>query len=71
MTGDWFVIQDIHVRADSPTRDTRCNDQPAGLRYGIFVDAGSQHGVIRRILATELFTGVRIARGASDQPDPR
>ncbi len=66
VTGDWFVIQDIHVRADPPTHDARCNDQPAGLRYGIFVDRGSQHGIIQRILATELFTGVRIARGASD-----
>ena len=65
MTGDWFVISDLHVRADPPTHDTRCNGQPAGVRYGIFVDKGSQHGIIRNILATELYTGVRIAAGAS------
>ncbi len=66
VTGDWFVIQDVHVRADPPTYDLRCDRQPAGVRYGIYVESGSQHGVIRHILATELFTGVRIARGASD-----
>ena len=38
VTGDWFVIQDLHVRADPPTRDARCDRQPAGVRYGIFVD---------------------------------
>ncbi len=65
VTGDWFVISDLHVRADPPTRDARCNGQPAGVRYGIFVDKGSEHGVIRDILATELYTGVRIAQGAS------
>lgn len=65
VTGSWFVIQDVHVRADAPTRDVQCDGQRAGVRYGIFVDAGSQYGVIRDILATELNTGVRIARGAS------
>ena len=65
VTGDWFVISDLHLRADPPTRDARCDGQPAGLRYGIFVDKGSEHGVIRDILATELYTGVRIAQGAS------
>lgn len=66
VTGSWFVIQDVHVRADPPTVDIKCKDQPAGMRFGIFVDAGSRHGVIRDILATELFTGVRIQQGASD-----
>lgn len=65
VTGDWFVIRDIHVRADPPTRDVQCDGQPAGVRYGIFVDAGSEHGVITGIRATDLFTGVRISRGAS------
>ncbi len=65
VTGSWFVIQDIHVRADPVTRDPRCDDHPAGVRFGIFVAPGSEHGVIQRIRATELFTGVRISRGAS------
>ncbi|MBX3029839.1 MAG: hypothetical protein KF809_06740 [Chloroflexi bacterium] len=53
------------MRADPVTRDPRCDAHPAGVRFGIFVAAGSQHGIIQRILATELFTGVRISRGAS------
>ena len=65
VTGDWFVIEDVHVRADPPTHDVGCDRQPAGVRYGIFVESGSRHGIIRDILATELNTGVRIARGAS------
>jgi hypothetical protein len=65
VTGDWFVIQDVHVRADPPTHDLGCDRQPAGVRYGVFVESGSRHGIIRDILATELNTGVRIARGAS------
>jgi len=66
VTGDWFVIQDVHVRADPPTHDLGCDRQPAGVRYGIYVESGSTHGIIRDILATELNTGIRIARGASD-----
>ena len=65
VTGDWFVIQDVHVRADPPTHDIGCDRQPAGVRYGIFVESGSRHGIIREVLATELNTGIRIARGAS------
>jgi hypothetical protein len=65
VTGSWFIIQDLHVRADPPTHDQACHRQPAGVRFGIYVDAGSHHGVIRRILATELYIAVRIARGAS------
>ena len=30
VTGDWFVIQDVHVRADPPTHDVGCDRQPAG-----------------------------------------
>lgn len=66
VTGDWFVIKDVHVRADPPTHDVGCDRQPAGVRFGIFVENGSKHGIIRDIVATELFVGVRIARGASD-----
>ncbi len=65
VTGSWFIIEDIRVRADPPTHDLACDRQPAGVRYGIYVDDGSRHGIIRRVLATELYTGVRIARGAS------
>ncbi len=66
ITGSYVTVEDVHVRADPPTVDTACRNQPAGVRFGIRVRSGAAHVLVRDTLVTELYGGVRLDPGSHD-----
>lgn len=62
--GSWLVIEGLAARADPVTRDTQCENAPAGRRTGFRLVAGAQRNILRDLTADDLFIGIWVDRDA-------
>ncbi len=64
ITGAHLVIENIWTRSDVPSRDSGCENQPAGWRVGFRLMSGSNNTTIRYSRADEQYIGVLLESGS-------
>ncbi len=64
ITGTHQIIESLHVRADAPSTDPHCQNQPVGWRAGFTFQNGAAYNTVRASQASEMTTGVLLARDA-------
>lgn len=62
--GSWLVIEGLAARADPVTRDSQCENAPAGRRTGFRLVDGASHNVLRDLVADGLFIGIWLDNGS-------
>ena len=62
--GSWLIIEGLAARADPVTRDTQCENAPAGRRTGFRLVAGAQRNILRDLTADDLFIGIWVDHDA-------
>ncbi len=62
--GSWLVIEGLATRADPVTRDTQCENAPAGRRTGFRLVNGASYNVLRDLVADGLFIGIWVDDGS-------
>jgi len=62
--GSWLVIEGLAARADPVTRDTQCENAPAGRRTGFRLVNGASYNVLRDLVAEGLFIGIWVGDGS-------
>ena len=62
--GSWLIIEGLATRADPVTRDTQCENAPAGRRTGFRLVSGASHNILRDLTADDLFIGIWLDDGS-------
>lgn len=62
--GSWLIIENLAARADPVTRDPQCGSAPAGRRTGFRLVSGASHDLLRNLVASDLFIGIKLDTGS-------
>jgi len=65
VTGTNQLIDNLRVRSDPDSLDTKCKDNPIGNRTGISFEAGATNNTVRNAVITDLSSGVHFTTRAT------